>query len=323
VARRSTGGFTLVELLVVIAIIGILIGLLLPAVQAAREAARRTTCVNNIKQIGVALHVYHGPHNTFPPGGLSCNGLGFLVMLLPYMEQKPLYERFDFSAGEYHHESTDPNAEKFKVKNSLNRIDTFLCPSCTEEKSNLGNNLEKYPHNSNGQNSYTTHYVGIMGPRGALNPATGKPYEWDYEAQQWGPICNQGVLYRNSRVRIGDISDGTSTTFAVGEISWHGYRKFRTWVRGATLNQYCTITKKTQPGMAQGSTKNVYAPIGVGGNGYNKFNDGEFGSEHPRGTNFMRADGSVRFIFEDIDHTTYLALASRNGNEVEAKDEVD
>ena len=68
-------------------------------------------------------------------------------------------------------------------------------------------------------------------------------------------------------------------------------------------------------GMAQGSTKNVYAPINVGGNGYNKFNDGEFGSEHPAGTHFAMADGSVHFIAEDIDHTLYLALASRGGKE--------
>ena len=104
--RQNRRGFTLVELLVVIAIIGILIALLLPAVQAAREAARRTECTNNMKQIGLALHNYHGPHRTFPPGGMVSNGLSYIVMLLPYMEQKALYDRFDFTAGQYYDEET-------------------------------------------------------------------------------------------------------------------------------------------------------------------------------------------------------------------------
>ncbi len=305
----------------VIAIIGILIALLLPAVQAARESARRMQCTNNLKQIGLALHNYHGPHRTFPPGGLSCNGMSFIVMILPFLEHKALYDRFDFSAGQYYQESTDSGADKFKVKNSLTRLDMFLCPSCMEEMSNLGGTLEKYPHTDSGENSYTTHYVGVMGPRGADNPATGKPYEWEWQAESWGPICTQGVLFRDSRVRIRDITDGTSKTFAVGEISWRGYRKYRTWVRGATLYQKDVVSGSSLPGMAQGSTKNVYTPIGVEGNGYNKFNDGEFGSEHPAGTNFMRADGSVHFVPDDIDYTVYLALASRNGEETVNVDE--
>ncbi len=104
-------GFTLVELLVVIAIIGILIALLLPAVQAAREAARRSQCTNNMKQLGLALHNYHDTHQVFPPGGLEygCSSAGpnyeqpgklvknlnGLVLLLPYLEQMPLYDKYD------------------------------------------------------------------------------------------------------------------------------------------------------------------------------------------------------------------------------------
>jgi prepilin-type processing-associated H-X9-DG protein len=75
------------------------------------------------------------------------------------------------------------------------------------------------------------------------------------------------------------------------------------------------ISNTTVQGMALGSSKNLYAPIGVGGNGYNNFNDGEFGSEHPGGTHFAMADGSVHFVGEDIDHTVYLALGSRDGKE--------
>ena len=115
--RRPWRGFTLIELLVVIAIIGILIALLLPAVQAAREAARRTQCLNNLKQIGLAMHSYEGPFKQFPMGSdwfeRSKNdtpGFGFLVFLLPYMEHKPLWDQLDPTVGWY----TDPNKTSWK-----------------------------------------------------------------------------------------------------------------------------------------------------------------------------------------------------------------
>src|ERR1700704_1333018 len=94
-------GFTLVELLVVIAIIGVLVALLLPAVQAAREAARRIKCQNNLKQIGIGLHNYHDTIGCFPPGATKSNTTSWHVHVLPFMEQKNLYDQFDFSAGAY------------------------------------------------------------------------------------------------------------------------------------------------------------------------------------------------------------------------------
>jgi prepilin-type N-terminal cleavage/methylation domain-containing protein/prepilin-type processing-associated H-X9-DG protein len=134
---RSRFGFTLIELLVVIAIIAVLIALLLPAVQAAREAARRAQCVNNLKQIGLALHNYHSTQNTFPMGqSLSWNpsygGIGgwapwsVHALLLPYLEQTPLYNaaNFNFTAG-----PDDPTANAINSTVYLTRIGGFLCPS--------------------------------------------------------------------------------------------------------------------------------------------------------------------------------------------------
>jgi len=98
---RPGRGFTLVELLVVIAIIGILIALLLPAVQAAREAARRMQCSNHLKQLALGLHDYHDSHKGFPSGALVSNGLSWNVLILPYIEQGPLYAKFNFNQGDF------------------------------------------------------------------------------------------------------------------------------------------------------------------------------------------------------------------------------
>lgn len=124
---RPRYGFTLVELLVVIAIIGILIALLLPAVQAAREAARRSACVNNLKQLAIGLHNFHDTNNEFPPGEITpgnCCGTqsreNWAILILPYIEQKNLYERYDFNQNNEH------SNNRF-VRES--NIETHNCPS--------------------------------------------------------------------------------------------------------------------------------------------------------------------------------------------------
>ncbi len=184
--RPARLAFTLVELLVVIAIIGILISLLLPAVQAAREAARRMSCSNNLRQMGIGLHNYHSALRCFPPGSieprLGANSQGrqfaWSALLLPYVEQQPLYEKIDFGLA-----FDDPeNAEA-----AATVVAMYLCPS-TPRRSKL--NDDRGP----------TDYGGIYGERitGRNNPPGGT------------------MLY-NDPVSIAEISDGTSNTLIVSE----------------------------------------------------------------------------------------------------------
>jgi prepilin-type N-terminal cleavage/methylation domain-containing protein/prepilin-type processing-associated H-X9-DG protein len=305
----SRKGFTLVELLVVIAIIGILIALLLPAVQSAREAARRLQCANNLKQLGLALHNYHSAHSVLPPGGLASNQLSYIVMLLPFLEQQALYDRFNFNEGNYRLNSSETSNGKIDL--ALTGLPMLLCPSCNVDRSNVwqryNDYAERIPPNANGQDPYTAHYVGIMGPMGT-NPVTAKEYSHEGPYSHGG-FATQGVLYKDSRVRLEHVTDGTSNTFALGETSWNQYEKHRAWVRGIWLTN-----------QSAGMCKNVRDPIGAG-LPFGNFNDGGFGSEHPGGAQFALCDGSVTFVSESIAHAVLLSTASRNGAETYSLDQ--
>lgn len=188
--RKSHFGFTLVELLVVVAIIGILIGMLLPAVQQVREAARRTACANNLVQIGIATHNYEFAHEHLPPGVMDKKGpvlatpkglhVGFLVELLPYIEQRGIASNFDKSIGTY----AVPNEPARQMA-----IPTYSCPSF-----------------------YGTGQLNADGSAGMSNYAgchhgTETPIDKD----------NNGVLFLNSKVTFGDMLDGSSNTILAGD----------------------------------------------------------------------------------------------------------
>lgn len=212
-------GFTLVELLVVMAIIGIMVSLLMPAVQAAREAARRSKCLNNLKQIGLALQNYHGVYNMFPPGGLSMAGGGFghswMVRILPYIEEESLYNSFDqIGVGSVNGVTTGRLVPDSLPWNQVNRdllqdvvLPFLACPSSTLDRLVLTNYGAESP------NVMSSNYTGISGGLDHLttrekNP-TGAP----------GKISWGGVLIMEQGISIPQIKDGTSHTIMVGEQS--------------------------------------------------------------------------------------------------------
>ena len=271
IGNQKSSGFTLVELLVVITIIGILIALLLPAVQAAREAARRMQCGNNFKQVGLALHNYHAAKGCFPPGMFQASSsyptapgyFGWSVYLLPCVEQQAVYDMFTF--GQY------PPTYYFSPINNANasstRISAYLCP--------------------------TDPAAGEIEPGcGALTDMCGVADSNDqtigtYTTIKEFPAYVNGIFGANGCCRLDDITDGTSNTLMVGEVTGAGvgtnYGHF--W---SSANLLDTRDGINGPFTAVGGTySTAWAPplYGMYGTG--------FASWHPGGCNFALADGSV------------------------------
>jgi prepilin-type N-terminal cleavage/methylation domain-containing protein len=308
----SRRGFTLVELLVVIAIIGVLVALLLPAIQAAREASRRMSCQNNCRQVGLALHKFHDTYKAFPKAGKLSNELSWHVYVLPFLEQSALYEQFNLSAGAFN--GAPLNRGPMKNELALEPRPVYLCPSSPVVQM-LTNppHFVNTPEIINGQVPYTTHYYGIMGPKGT-NPATGQAYPWQNTGSHGGfaadGIFQQDTVNPNPNtgpdrgVKMAEVLDGTSTTLMIGEISWFNGvtgTRYRSWVRGCDTAPVCAGARNVANAINSPSIA--------------LFNDIAFGSMHPGGANFVLADASVRFISDSIYLGTYWSLASRTGRE--------
>ncbi len=287
----SRRGFTLVELLVVIAIIGTLVGLLLPAVQSARESARRSTCINNMKQICLALHNYHDANRVLPPacvGSSTFYGTSFHVRILPYLEQDSLYQKADLNAS-----YQQPPYTNTTFTNA--RIDTFFCPSSRVVQSQS---------TSFGETGFTTHYVAVFGPRGQIpNSSPVVNYTTNLTSTQCD-LASQGMLFYNSKISFAKVTDGLSRTLVCAELSWNDANCYRYWVRGIN-------TANNTPA----SGKNLVYVMRSTPFSTNNFNDVSFGSEHPGGAVFGMGDAAIRFLDDNVSLDVCRQMASRDGGE--------
>ena len=303
--RSRIRGFTLIELLVVIAIIAILIALLLPAVQQAREAARRTQCKNNLKQWGLAVHNYHDVYLKFPIGAMGMtipgpeNNFPFHVRVLPFADQAPMYNEFNQSLH-YNDTTGSPGNRSHRDQS----FPLLHCPSARER--------DKKPSTSS--QGWTTHYYGVAGAKDIVGVAQGTNFEHEGNYNNnHGGVSTNGMLYRNSNLSMRDVTDGTTNTLLIGEISsrtntaanWSN--SYRPWIQGASSGT---------GGVANYACKNIRHPIGRSGwrsgNSSRLFSDVRFGSNHEGGAQFLLTDGSVRFVSENIDFATYQAAATRD-----------
>lgn len=295
-------GFTLIELLVVIAIIAVLIALLLPAVQQAREAARRAQCKNKMKQLGLALHNYHDTFGAFPPGvvtnaaGICANsatswGAPWTVMVLPYIDQAPLYATFNTSSGQYFGlypiESSRSESSKQIVRNTV-----FECPS---------------DPNASEANS-TTNYMGISGGCSSTSDSGCCAYGARY-------MSNNGIFFNDSKTAIRDITDGTTNTFMLGETKYlvlkatnSGY--YGTWASGY-YNQGADINTQTMAACVNQINSSLLDPGKSGGSPTHDVHGSTLGSRHVGGAHHTMADGSSHFISENINITVYQGLGRK------------
>jgi prepilin-type N-terminal cleavage/methylation domain-containing protein/prepilin-type processing-associated H-X9-DG protein len=305
--QRRRPAFTLIELLVVIAIIAILIGLLLPAVQKVREAAARTQCLNNLKQLGLAYHNYANVNqDSFPPALISdqTKAAGWGTFLLPYIEQGPLYQQYNFAAPFFY-----TNAA-FGINNQAvvnTPIKLMNCPSAPPPS---------------GPYSYTFNFPGFP------------QISWQAWPADYSPVASVnsslagylgltsaslgGALQSDKNTRITSLTDGTSTTILLAEMAgknhlWQAGRDTGMPLSGFYGGEGGWGDATSGASALYGSSadgKSTPGPCGI-----NCSNDFGLYAFHVGGANVLFADGGVRFLPASIDIRVLAALVTRSGNE--------
>jgi len=325
----SRAAFTLVELLVVIAIIGVLVALLLPAVQSAREAARRIQCSNHLKQYGLGIQNYHDTFQVFPINATGTNGsalprLTWQVRILPYMEQSAVFNAIDFTV--------DPR--RLPVANGA--ILWAVSPPYTHCPSDAM--IPKVLLSGTAARAQCN-YGGSLGSQNVDGTTAGKcqPFKAFEQTMPGGnPRFGEMNPINKSRVsgvfafsaivlRIADVTDGTSNTLLAGEVlpgcqvNYQGDPQAGTWINSwgnlysigggvstiTPINEMTTClqsNKVSDPNCNPASLDTMQYSYG-------------FKSRHPGGAQFTMADGSVRFITQNINHSLFQYLGSREGGE--------
>ena len=318
-AVRRTG-FTLIELLVVIAIIGMLVSLLLPAVQQARAAARRTQCTNNLKQHGIAFHNYHEVHQTFPASYFADtnhpardtttydgpNGFAWGAALLPYLDQGALAGKLRTDLPCW----APANADAVKTD-----LPVFRCPADSGPggpfavKNSANTTLATF-----GRSSYAAN--------------VGQEEPWGLTVADYSSVAD-GPLFRNSRVRAADVTDGLSQTVFIGEHS--SLLSSKTWVGVVPGANVCTnnpnhfpltscdlaatlVNVHSGPASDEIDPMTGFAPIHPPNSPL--CHVCQMYSEHGDGANVLMGDGSVHFISQFIHQPTWAALSSRAKREI-------
>ena len=289
--------FTLVELLVVIAIIGVLVALLLPAVQAAREAARRTSCANNLKQLGIAYHNFHDTMNELPPAAIGDQYATHFVLILPFLEQNNLYDQFDLTQPM----TTGTNNQVLMYNSSV--VKSFICPSvrgASNAMTELGPATD-YVITGNRNNSHDCDRLDID-----------KDAHWSMLIYSTDPQPS-----RRSRTNFASVTDGLSNTTLLAEkhTPTAGLRRQANAGDGTWGYWYVSDWKTWM------IIRNSKFPMATGPNDtvgdYRK----KFGSWHPAVAQFLMGDASVRPINKTIDTETLLHIADRrDGTTIQLRD---
>lgn len=344
--QKSPRGFTLVELLVVVAIIGILIALLLPAVQAAREAARRAQCLNNLKQMGLAIQNYVSAKKCFPPGGHACERGGFYEAILGFIEDetlnKQLTKNFDRWWG-YPAPNGQPNTNSALIRqwspayiycpsSDLPRVLKYEDPSSNP----LSDNTNPYP-----DGHPMAMYAAISGATDGKEDIPGNPNNTVYKetvVAQRGFVSRNGIFFDESFLKPAKIVDGTSHTLTIGEQSDWGFQRGSAQKRdirssitnstfGSTCHQIWVGNKPPPHTMLDLRATNIFYynltviryPINekewvstpsAGKSWYGELNK-PIQSAHPSGAHVGFADASSRFLSESTDLTILRNLGCR------------